>query len=111
MAKTKINRVALVIEFRLPLLRLLNKLGNAIHLLFACRNQPGRSFGLVNDPRFGAVIHEVNDLGENRRSRAEQLAMLPGTTIVPIAIRFPRPALPARTKNVSLAGKNEVGAN
>ena len=66
MTKAEIDRVALVIEFGLRSAGLFNKLGHAVHLFLAARDQSFRSVPIVEQARLGAMGDKLDNLGQHR---------------------------------------------
>jgi hypothetical protein len=65
MTKTQVNSVPLIIQLRMPGLRLPDKIRDALYLLFAFGSQPFKSRQIVEETRFCLFRHEIHKLGQN----------------------------------------------
>src|SRR5438270_174330 len=63
--KTKVNGVALIVEFWLFCPRLINKLSHAIHLLLTGRDQSSRPVDFINDAGLRFLVYEVDHFSED----------------------------------------------
>ena len=106
--KTKVNGVALVIEFRLFGPRFVDESRHAVHFFIARGNNASRTFWLVNHARFRFLIHEIDHLRDHGRGRSEKLGVFARAALIPVAEGFPRFSVLPRTKNITLARQDEV---
>src|ERR1041385_8399222 len=109
--KSQVNPVPLVMKLRVLRSYLLDKFGDALHLCLVFRCQPLKAVGIVQEARFRFSTYEINNFHENRVSRRKQLAVVPGTALVPIAERFPFVSILRGTKNIALCSENEIWPN
>src|SRR5215831_9229192 len=107
-AKTEIDAVSLIIKFWMASPHLLNELRNLLHFFLAFRSKTFEAIGIVNETGLRFLCHKIDYLGEHGLRCREQLNVIPGAAIVPIAERLPFVAVSAGTKDVALGCQNEI---
>src|SRR5262249_38032691 len=108
--ETQINSIALIIQFRMPSARFVDKIRDAVHLYLAFGGEPFEAFGVVDQTRFRLIRGEIHKFGQDGTSRRKQVGMISRASLVPIAERFPFLAVSSRTKDVAFGRENEIRA-
>src|SRR5689334_10328725 len=102
MTETQINRVALVMEFRPRIARLLDEFYDSVHLRFVFRAQTFETLGVIKQLSFCFLRYKIDNLGEDRLRGRKQIGVIAGASRVPIAEWFPLFAVASRTKHFAL---------
>jgi hypothetical protein len=88
-----------------------DKVRDVIHLFLAFGGEPFKAFGVVDQPRFRLIRGEIHKFSQDGTGRRKQVRMIARASLVPIAERFPFPAVSSRTKNVTFGRENEIRTN
>src|SRR5260370_7675475 len=108
MTEAQINRVALIIEVWFFAARMLDELGNPVHLFIVRRNQTFQTLRMIKQTRFRLLIYKGDNFGKHALRRIEKVGVIASAALVPIAECFPFASILAGTLNLALAGTNKI---
>src|SRR4029077_1167157 len=88
-----------------------DEIRDAVHLFLAFCGEPFKAFGVIDQTRFRLIRGEIHEFSQDGTGIGKQVGMIARASPVPIAERFPFPAVSSRTKNVTFGRENEIRTN
>ena len=96
-------------KLRLLLAGLIDEFGDAIQFFFALGDQSFQARAVIEQARFGLLVHKIDDLRQDRLGRMKKLGVIARDPLVPVSVRLPFSAVGGGPKDVALARQDEIG--